>query len=257
MDSNTLTTRELRRYNRQIIVPGIGVEGQEKLKNSSVLIVGAGGLGCPVLQYLASAGIGRIGIVEFDMVEEANLQRQVLYGTMDVGKLKSIIVKDRLKYLNDLITIELFNLKLASRNALEILNQFDLIIDATDNYGARYLINDACIILGKPMIHGAIYLHEGQVSVFNYKGGPTYRCYNPYDYNRYLNPEPLETGLFGVLPGITGTYMASEAIKIITWIGDVLSGKILYFNIVSNNSYIIQINNIPENHNIKELQNDY
>jgi molybdopterin/thiamine biosynthesis adenylyltransferase len=257
MDSDTLTPKELRRYHRQVIVPGIGIKGQELLKKSSVLIVGAGGLGCPALQYLTAAGIGKIGIVEFDMVDESNLQRQILYGTMDIGKLKSIIVKDRLKYLNDLISFEIYNLKLVARNALSILGEYDLIIDATDNYGARYLINDACVILNKPMVHGAICLHESQVSVFNYHGGPTYRCYNPYDDKKYLNPESAETGLFGVLPGITGTYMASEVIKIITGVGDVLSGKMLCFNIMNYNTYIISINNVPENHNIKELQNEY
>lgn len=239
------------------MIPEVGIDGQEKLRKASVLVVGAGGLGCPVLQYLTAAGVGRLGIVEFDMVNENNLQRQILYGSLDVGKLKSIIVKDRLKYLNEFVTLEIFNLKLVSKNALEILTGFDIIIDATDNYSARYLINDACVILNKPMVHGAIYKYEGQVSVFNYSGGPTYRCFNPNDNNEYINPPPSETGLFGVLPGITGTYMASEAIKVITRIGDVLSGNLLYFNILTNNSYIIHIDNIAENHNIRELQSEY
>jgi molybdopterin/thiamine biosynthesis adenylyltransferase len=257
MDSSTLTPKELRRYHRQIMIPDVGVEGQEKLRKASVLIVGAGGLGCPVLQYLTAAGVGRLGVVEFDMVNENNLQRQILYGSLDVGKLKSIIAKDRLLYLNDNVTFEIFNLKLVAKNALEILSGFDLIIDATDNHAARYLINDACVIMNKPMIHGAIYLHEGQISVFNYLGGPTYRCFNPFNNKKNLNPEPSETGLFGVLPGITGTYMASEAIKIITGIGEVLFGKILYFNILTNYNYIIHIDNIPENHDIRELRSDY
>jgi molybdopterin/thiamine biosynthesis adenylyltransferase len=257
MNPVTLSPKELRRYQRQIMIPEIGIEGQEKLKNASVLIVGAGGLGCPVLQYLTAAGIGKIGVVEFDMVDENNLQRQILYGSLDIGKLKSIIVKDRLEYLNDLVSIKILNLKFIAKNALGIVSEYDLVIDATDNYTTRYIINDACVILNKPMVHGAIYIHEGQVSVFNYRGGPTYRCYNPYNNIKYLDPEPGDTGLFGVLPGITGTYMASEAIKIITGIGDVLSGNMLYFNILNNNTYMIHINNIPENHNIKELQNDY
>jgi molybdopterin/thiamine biosynthesis adenylyltransferase len=257
MDSEALIPKELRRYRRQIMIPEIGIDGQENLKRASVLIVGAGGIGCPVLQYLSAAGIGRIGIVEFGMVDENNLQRQILYGSQDVGKLKSIIVKDRLKHLNDLIQLEIYNLKLVSKNALGIINGYDIIIDATDNYSTRYLINDACVILNKPMVHGSIYVHEGQVSVFNYRGGPTYRCYNPCDSKHYLNPESSETGLFGVVPGLTGTYMASETIKIFTGIGDVLSGKVLYFNLLNNTNYIIHIGNISDNHNIRELQNDY
>jgi molybdopterin/thiamine biosynthesis adenylyltransferase len=255
MDSDTLTPKELNRYRKHIIIPEIGIEGQEKIKKSSVLIVGAGGMGCPVLQYLTSAGIGKIGIVEFDIVDESNLHRQILFGTLDVGKLKSIIVKDRLKYLNELTTIDIYNLELATRNALGILSEYDIIIDATNNYGIRYLINDSCIILNKPMVYGAFCLTGGEVSVFNYKGGPTYRCYNPYIPD--VNHQSPEYGVFGVVPGITGTYMASEAIKIITGFGEVLSGNILKFNILKNTTHIIDINNLPENHNIKELQTNY
>lgn len=219
------------------------------------MVIGAGGLGCPVLQYLTVAGIGRIGIVEFDKVDETNLQRQVLYGTIDIGKLKSIIAKERLEHLNLFVDIEVINLKLQAANALAVLNNFDIIVDATDNYETRYVINDACIILNKPMVHGAIYKYEGVVSVFNYSGGPTYRCYNPDGGNRsYKNPEPRDVGLMGVLPGITGSYMANEVIKIITGTGSLLSGKILIFNIMENSFRIVTVKNIPENHNIKELK---
>jgi adenylyltransferase/sulfurtransferase len=255
MESKYLSDREIRRYSRQIMIPEIGLAGQEKLRRSSVVVIGAGGLGCPVLQYLTVAGIGRIGIVEFDKVDETNLQRQVLYGTIDIGKLKSIIAKERLEHLNLFVDIEVINLKLQAANALAVLNNFDIIVDATDNYETRYVINDACVILNKPMVHGSIYKYEGVVSVFNYSGGPTYRCYNPDGGNRsYKNPEPSEVGLMGVLPGITGSYMANEVIKIITGTGSLLSGKILIFNIMENSFRIVTVKNIPENHNIKELK---
>jgi adenylyltransferase/sulfurtransferase len=256
MESQNLSPREIRRYGKQIMLPEIGPEGQEKLKASSVLVVGAGGLGCPVLQYLTAAGLGKIGIIEFDRVDETNLQRQVLYGSVDVGKLKSIIVRDRLDHLNSLVSLEIINLRLDANNALKIIREFDIVIDATDNYETRYIINDSCVILNKPMVHGSIYKFEGQVSVFNYKGGPTYRCYNPFDRSKAeRNPKPSDVGLMGVLPGITGTYMANEVIKIITGAGDVLSGKVLIFNIKNNSFRTIVIRANPENRNITEPGN--
>ena len=255
MEEEILTPREIRRYSKQIMIAGIGITGQEKLKKSRVLVIGAGGLGCSVLQYLTVAGLGKIAIAEFDVVDESNLQRQVLYGSNDVGKLKSIIVKDRLEHLNSLIEIEIFNLRLDSSNALDTLDKYDIVVDATDNFEARYTINDACVILNKPMVHGSIYKYEGLVSVFNYKGGATYRCYNPSapDTN-YKNPAPAQTGLFGVLPGITGTLMANEVIKIITETGEVLSSKVLLFNIQNNTFNTLSVINIPENHKIKNLK---
>jgi sulfur-carrier protein adenylyltransferase/sulfurtransferase len=256
MDSEKLSQREIRRYSKQIMIPEIGISGQEKLKQAKVLVVGAGGLGCPVLQYLTVAGVGKINIIEFDVVDETNLQRQVLYGSDDVGKLKSIIAKNRLEHLNSLNEFGIINLRLDSSNALKILKDFDLIVDATDNLETRYIINDACVILNKPMIHGSIYKFEGLVSVFNYKGGPTYRCYNPPPGKKvYKNPLPSQVGLFGVLPGITGTYMANEVIKIITETGEVLSGKLLLINIFNNSFRTFAVNNIPENHDIKYLSN--
>lgn len=255
MESNLLSPREVRRYNKQIMIPEIGLKGQEKLKNGRVLVVGAGGLGCPVLLYLTVAGIGKISVVEFDMVDETNLQRQVLYGSSDVGKLKSIIAKNRLEHLNSLVELEIINLRLDSSNALDILKDCDVVVDATDNLESRYIINDACVILDKPMVHGSIYKFEGIISVFNYKGGPTYRCYNPQAKNSdYKNPHPADVGLFGVLPGITGTYMANEVIKILTGTGKVLSGKILLINVFNNTFYTFSVNNNPENHNIKHLK---
>jgi sulfur-carrier protein adenylyltransferase/sulfurtransferase len=254
MEHEILTSRELRRYSKQIMIPEIGITGQERLKNSRVLIIGAGGLGCSVLQYLTVAGIGKLGIAEFDMVDESNLQRQVLYGTNDVGKLKSIIAKNRLENLNSFVAFELFNLRIDNSNALKIFEHFDIIVDATDNLEARYTINDSCIILDKPMVHGSIFKYEGMVSVFNHKGGPTYRCYNPQITGRnYKNPPPSEVGLFGVLPGITGTLMANEVIKIVTGRGEILSGKVLLFNIRNNTFSTFHVHNIRENHDIKNL----
>jgi sulfur-carrier protein adenylyltransferase/sulfurtransferase len=254
MTADILTPREIRRYSKQIMIPEIGIAGQEKIKKANVLVVGAGGLGCPVLQYLSAAGVGHIAIAEFDMVDETNLQRQVLYGSTDVGKLKSIIAKTRLEHLNSLSKFEIFNLRLDASNSLNILKNFDIIVDSTDNLDTRYILNDSCVILNKPMVHGSIYKYEGLISVFNYKGGATYRCFNPsVPEKNYNNPLPSEVGLFGVLPGITGTYMANEVIKIITGSGNVLSGKVLLINILNNTFNTFIVNNIPENHNINNL----
>lgn len=242
MPENILTSRELRRYGKQIMITEIGTSGQEKLKKSKVLVVGAGGLGCPALQYLAAAGVGRLAIAEFDMVDEANLQRQILYGSDDLGKLKSIIAKNRLEQLNSLINIEIFNLQISEENAERIFKDFDVVIDATDNFETRYVIDKACAALKIPMVHGAIYKFEGQVSVFNYMGGPRYIKYNPLRENReFHNPKSKDTGLLGVLPGLTGTFMANEAIKIIAGVGEVLSGKILIFNILKYSFRIINL----------------
>ena len=257
MESQFLSPREIRRYNKQIMIPEIGISGQEKLKLAKVLVVGAGGLGCPVLQYLTAAGIGKIAIAEFDTVDESNLQRQVLYGSNDVGKLKSIIAKNRLEHLNQLGEFEIINLRISVSNSLNTIKNYDVIVDATDNLETRYILNDSCVILNKPLVHGAIYKYEGVISVFNFKGGPTYRCYNPSaEKKEFKNPLPAQVGLFGVLPGITGTYMANEVIKIITETGDILSGIVLLINILKNTYKTISVNNIPENHNIKELK-DY
>jgi len=255
MKESILSPREKRRYNKQIMIPDIGLKGQEKLKQAKVLVVGAGGLGCPVLQYLAAAGVGKIGIAEYDFVDESNLQRQVLYSSADLGKLKSILAKNCLELLNPLIDIEIYNLRCDKSNSLQIFKKYDIIVDATDNYETRYIINDACVILGKPMVHGAIYKYEGVISVFNYKGGATYRCYNPQpEINDYKNPEAPSVGLFGVLPGITGTYMTNEIIKILTGTGEILSGKVLLINILHNTFNTFTVKNIPENHDIKSLK---
>lgn len=229
-----LSGKEKRRFEKQIMLPEIGEEGQETIKSGKVLVVGAGGLGCPVLQYLSAAGTGNIGIVEFDLVNETNIHRQILYGSRDIGKLKSIIAKNILEKLNDLNTVEIFNLRLTAANAERLISPYEIIIDATDNYETRYVIDSVCAKQGKPMIHGAIYKNEGQVSVFNYKGGKSYSSYNPFNSEKLRNPAPSEVGLFGMLPGITGTMMAVEAVKIMTGAGDVLSDKLLIFNIMNN-----------------------
>jgi adenylyltransferase/sulfurtransferase len=235
------------------MLPEVAEEGQIKLKNARVLVVGAGGLGCPVLQYLCAAGIGNIGIVEYDVVNDSNLQRQILYGSGDVGKLKSIITRDRLNRQNNNVSIDIFNIRLTAKNALSIIEQFDLVVDATDNYESRYIISDCCQILNKAMVHGAIYKFEGQVSVFNYKDGPTYRCYNPENSSGEKDPLAADTGLLGVLPGITGTLMATEVIKIILDLEGILSGKILMFNIIKNFFYSTNISSDPSNKNKEEL----
>jgi len=254
MAEANLSQRELRRYRKQIMIPDIGIEGQEKLKQASVIVIGAGGLGCPVLQYLVAAGIGKIAIVDFDIVDEANLQRQILYGSDDLGKLKAIIAKNRLTKLNPMVEIEVINLRLDQSNTIRILQDYNVVVDATDNLETRYVINDSCVILGKPMVHGAIFKYEGEFSVFNYKGGPTYRCFNPFTGNReFKNPVSAEVGLFGVLPGITGTFMANEVIKIITGAGDVLSGKVVVFNILQNSFYSVTVMNNPDNHIINKI----
>jgi adenylyltransferase/sulfurtransferase len=242
MADDVLSPREARRYQKQIMIPGIGIKGQEKIKNASVLVIGAGGLGCPVLQYLSAAGVGKIGVAEFDTVNETNLQRQVLYGTDDIGKLKSIIAKNRLEHLNSNVAIEIINLKIDSFNSLNIFKKFDIIVDATDNLESRYAINDSCVLLKKPMVHGAIYLYEGQVSVFNFKGGPDYRSYNPeVKISNSRDPKPSDVGLFGVVPCITGAHMANEVLKMITGTGTVLNGMLLLINTLDNTFRLIKI----------------
>ncbi len=254
MQEEILTNRELRRYGRQIMIPEIGITGQMQLKQANVLVIGAGGLGCPVLQYLSVAGVGKISIVDFDRVDETNLARQALYGSSDLGKLKSIIAKNQLEYLNPLCEYSIINLRLDETNSMNFIKDFDVIVDATDNPETRYIISDACVLLGKPMVHGAIYKFESLVSVFNYQGGPAYRTFNPESIKReFKNPAPSEVGFFGVLPAITGTYMANEVIKILTGTGEVLSGKILVINIFTNSFTTFSFSDVREKQEVGEL----
>lgn len=235
---------KMNRYSRHIILSEIGQTGQDKLANAKVLVVGAGGLGCPVLQYLTAAGIGTIGIIDFDVVEESNLQRQVLYGTSSLGKNKAIAAKERLADLNDTIKIHAYSEKLTHAFALDLFEDYDIIVDGTDNFSTRYLINDASIITNKPVVFGAIYKFEGQVAVFNHNNGPSYRCLFPNAPKQGSVPNCSEIGVLGVLPGIVGSLQANEVLKIILGLGDVLSGKMLCYNALTNDFTTLNISRV-------------
>ncbi len=223
----------INRYDRQIKLSEIGAEGQLRLQNAQVLVIGAGGLGCPVLQYLAAAGVGTIGIVDNDIVEESNIQRQVIYGTDSIGKSKAEAAGNYLQNLNPEIKTIIYNFRLIQSNVLDILESYDIIIDCTDNFETRYILNNTCLQLNKPWIYGAIHKFEGQVSVFNYKGGPSYRDLFPNKSEADI-PDCATVGVLGVLPGLTGMLQATECIKLITGIGDILSGKLLVFDMLKN-----------------------
>ena len=241
------------RYSRQTILPEFGEEGQAKLLSSSVLVVGAGGLGAPVLLYLAAAGVGRIGIVEGDAVDESNLQRQILYRTHHTGSAKAEVAFNELVALNPEISIQVFPDYLTKENALSILREFDLIVDGSDNFATRYLVNDACVILKKPFVYGAIYKFEGQVSVFNYQNGPTYRCLFPVPPDPSTVPNCSEIGVLGVLPGVIGTLQATEALKVLAGIGEVLSGTLLTYDALSMSFMKIKIPVVESNKQIQQL----
>jgi molybdopterin/thiamine biosynthesis adenylyltransferase/rhodanese-related sulfurtransferase len=230
------------RYNRHIILSDVGQQGQDKLSIAKVLVVGAGGLGCPVLQYLTAAGIGTLGIIDFDIVEESNLQRQILFGTESLGTNKAIASKRRLEDLNPTINIEAITERLTSKNALNLFKEYDLIVDGTDNFATRYLVNDSAILTNIPFVYGAIYKFEGQVSVFNYKDGPSYRCLFPIPPKEGSVANCSEVGVLGVLPGIIGTMMANEVIKIILEFDQVLSGKLLCYNSRTTEISTLRIN---------------
>jgi adenylyltransferase/sulfurtransferase len=224
------------RYNRQIILPNFGTEAQEKLSQAKVLVVGAGGLGCPVLQFLTAAGVGNLGIVDFDTVTISNLQRQILFDESSAGRNKAIAAKEKLQQLNSEITITAFPEKITPQNALNLLENYDIAVGCTDNFQSRYLLNDACCSLDKPLVYGAIYQYEGQVSVFNVEqeGIKTnYRDLFPQLPRPENTPNPNQLGVLGTLTGIIGTLQAQEVIKLITGIGDVLAGKLLMFNILT------------------------
>lgn len=232
------------RYHRQIILPEIGLSGQEKLSASKVLVIGAGGLGCPVLQYLTAAGIGTIGIVDFDIVDTSNLHRQILYGTSSLGKNKALAAKERLTDLNPEITITAYTEKLTAKNAISLFLEYDIIVDGTDNFSTRYLINDACVITKKPLVYGAIFKFEGQVSVFNYQNGPSYRCLFPEPPKAGSVPSCAEIGVLGVLPGIIGSMQANEVLKIILGLGTILSGKLFTYDCLTTRSSNFGINRV-------------
>jgi len=225
-----LTREELIRYSRHLILPDVRIEGQQRLKGARVLCVGAGGLGSPVAMYLAAAGVGTIGLVDFDDVDISNLQRQILHGTPDVGRPKVASAKDRLKALNPNVTVETHHVQLTSANAFDILGRYDVIVDGADNFPTRYLVNDACVLLGKPNAFGAIFRFEGQASVFAVKNGPCYRCLFPEPPPPGLVPSCAEAGVFGVLPGLVGAVQATETLKLIMGIGETLVGRLVVYD---------------------------
>ena len=231
-----LSQKELVRYNRHIILPEIGLEGQEKLKKAKVLVIGAGGLGCPVLLYLSAAGVGTLGILDFDEVSESNLHRQILYTSADVGQSKAAVAAQKLKAQNPFTNFVVHNVRLSTENALSIFEQYDIVVDGSDNFPTRYLVNDACVITNKVLVFGSIFKFDGQVSVFNYQGGPTYRCLFPDPPSADEVPNCAQVGVLGVLPGLIGTMQANETIKIITGAGQVLSGKLFYFDAMNMSS---------------------
>ncbi|MGQ0562083.1 MAG: molybdopterin-synthase adenylyltransferase MoeB [Gemmatimonadota bacterium] len=229
-EADVLNQQEILRYSRHLIIPNVGKAGQEKLKNGKVLLVGTGGLGSPLALYLAAAGVGTLGLVDFDVVDETNLQRQVLHGTSDVGRPKLESARDRMREINPYINVQLHNARLTSENALEILAPYDLVADGTDNFPTRYLVNDACVLLGKPNVYGSIFQFEGQVSVFAAQDGPCYRCLFREPPPPGLVPSCAEGGVLGVLPGIVGSLQALEVLKLILGVGEPLIGRLQLFD---------------------------
>lgn len=227
---STLTNEEIARYSRHLLLDEVGVEGQARLKDASVLCVGTGGLGAPVLMYLAAAGVGRIGIVDFDVVEASNLQRQVIHGTARVGMSKVRSARERILDINPHVQVDGYEEALTAENALRILAPYDVVVDGTDNFPTRYLVNDACVLLGKPNVYGSIFKFEGQASVFNHEDGPNYRDLYPEPPPPGLVPSCAEGGVLGVLPGIIGTIQATETLKLLLGRGTTLSGRLLLFD---------------------------
>ncbi len=232
-DLPVLSNQEILRYSRHLILPEVGLEGQRKLKGASVLMVGTGGLGAPLGLYLAAAGIGRIGIVDFDVVDETNLQRQVIHGSKDIGRPKIDSASEKMLDINPRLRIDKYETALTSANALEILSDYDVVVDGTDNFPTRYLVNDACVLLGKPNVYGSIFRFEGQVTVFNHEGGPCYRCLYPEPPPPGLVPSCAEGGVLGILPAVIGSIQATEAVKIILGKGESLSGRLLLYDALS------------------------
>ena len=254
-----LSSAEMARYARHITIPEFGVAGQEKLKQAKVLVIGSGGLGSPVLLYLAAAGVGNIGIVDFDVVDDSNLQRQVLFTVEDIGKSKAETAKKRLEALNPYINITVYNTAFTKDNALDIIKDYDIVADGTDNFPTRYLVNDACVLAGKVNVYGSIFRFEGQVSVFNFlkedgTRGPNYRHMFPEPPPPGLVPNCAEGGVLGVLPGIIGSLQASEVIKVITGVGQPLVGKLFLFDVAAFETRTLKINT-QQNIEIKELIN--
>ncbi len=251
-----LTNEEQKQYNRHLILDKIGEKGQLKLKQARVLVIGAGGLGCPVLQYLTAVGVGTIGIIDDDIIDQSNLQRQILYTIDDVGLSKAETAAKRLSRLNPFVNFKVYKEELTRENAISLFEKYDVIVDGSDNFSTRYLTNDAAIITKKPLVYGAIFKFEGQVSVFNYKGSATYRCLYPTPPNPDESPNCSEIGVLGVLPGIIGGLQANETIKIICGIGEVLANKLLMYDTLSMRQMLLKFEK-STNTAITALEKDY
>ncbi|MCH7517972.1 MAG: molybdopterin-synthase adenylyltransferase MoeB [Candidatus Dadabacteria bacterium] len=254
-----LTKEQVKRYSRHLIMPEVGVEGQEKLINSSVLCIGAGGLGSPLALYLAAAGVGHLGVLDFDVVDFSNLQRQIIHSEKTIGELKVESAKKRILELNSDIKVTTYNEMLTSENAMEIIKDYDVIVDGTDNFATRYLVNDSCVLLGKPNVYGSIFRFEGQVSVFDAKKGPCYRCLYPEPPPPGMVPSCAEGGVLGILPGIIGTLQAAETVKLIIEKGNPLIGRLLFLDVLKMQPREMKLRKDPncpicgENATIKEL----
>src|ERR1035438_3412518 len=242
----TLSKEEILRYSRHLIMPEVGMEGQLKLKSAKVALIGTGGLGAPLGMYLAAAGVGRIGLVDFDVVDFTNLQRQVIHGTKDVGRKKLDSAADTMLDINPYVEIDRHEVALSSENALQILKDYDIVVDGTDNFPTRYLVNDACVLLGKPKVYGSIYRFEGQATVFAYQGGPCYRCLYPEPPPPGLVPSCAEGGVLGILPGTIGLIQATEAVKLILGIGESLVGRLLLYDALGMHFRELKLRKNPE-----------
>ena len=242
----TLSKDEILRYSRHLIMPEVGMEGQIKLKEAKVLLVGAGGLGAPLGLYLAAAGVGRIGLVDFDVVDNTNLQRQVIHGTKDVGRKKLDSARDSMNDINPNVQIDGYDVALSSENAFDIFADYDMVVDGTDNFPTRYLVNDACVILKKPNVYGSIFRFEGQATVFAYEGGPCYRCLYPEPPPPGLVPSCAEGGVLGILPGIIGLVQATEAVKLILGVGEPLVGRLMLYDALAMKFRELKLRRNPE-----------
>src|SRR5271170_2834366 len=244
--ATSLSNEEILRYSRHLIMPEVGMEGQLKLKSARVLLIGTGGLGAPLGLYLTAAGVGHIGLVDFDIVDFTNLQRQVTFGTSDVGKPKTEAARARLSNLNPDVEIATYETRLTSENALDLFRDYDIIVDGTDNFPTRFLVNDACVLLGKPNVYGSIFRFEGQATVFAYPGGPCYRCLYPEPPPPGLVPSCAEGGVLGILPGIIGAIQAMETVKLILGIGEPLIGRLLLYDALAMRFRELKLRRNPE-----------
>ena len=252
----SLSLEEKKQYQRHIVLSEIGEQGQLKLKNAKILVVGAGGLGCPILQYLVGAGIGVVGIVDGDVVSKSNLQRQILYTVNDIGKHKVDVAIEKLSQLNPHVKLNPHKFFLNNDNVIPLFKEYDIIVDGTDNFPTRYLVNDACVIVGKPLVFGSIFKFQGQVSVFNYKGSGTYRCLYPEPPKPGSVPNCSDIGVLGVLPGIVGTLQANEVLKLVLGLGNLMTNKLLYFDALSMEQQILEFSK-NETLKINALEADY